>query len=88
MSSNAFTIPSPATPEGPCRGSCNHAGCLAAREMAGQRCPVCWTPLGFGAKVIGEPPMHYRCAQQAALKARTSTVADSAAPTLGTSRRH
>ncbi|HUY27090.1 MAG TPA: hypothetical protein VMV27_06680 [Candidatus Binataceae bacterium] len=58
-----LTIATPGQPAGPCRGSCRHPGCLSMRQLASARCPQCRTLLGFGAQVIGSPPMHLRCAR-------------------------
>jgi hypothetical protein len=35
------------------------------RALAFERCPRCFMNLGFGARVVGEPPMHARCARAA-----------------------
>ena len=66
-------IPTPGAPGGPCRGSCDHAKCHALRALADQRCGHCGGRFGFGTKVIGEPAMHYRCAQT--LTARSGAAA-------------
>jgi hypothetical protein len=60
-----ITIPTPGLPGGPCRGSCDHQRCHSMRALAFERCPRCFMHLGFGARVMGEPPMHARCARAA-----------------------
>jgi len=61
-------IPTPGTPDGPCRGSCNHQKCHSLRAIADERCPQCSNRLGFGTRITGEPPMHMRCAQSIAAR--------------------
>jgi hypothetical protein len=56
-------VPTPGTPDGPCRGSCDHRKCHMMREIAHERCNHCGVILGFGSKITGEPAMHLRCAQ-------------------------
>ena len=56
-------VPTPGTPEGPCRGSCDHRKCHLLREIAQERCAHCGGHLGFGTKITGDPSMHLRCAQ-------------------------
>ena len=56
-------VPTPGTPDGPCRGSCDHRKCHMLREIAHERCNHCGVILGFGSKITGEPAMHLRCAQ-------------------------
>jgi len=53
-----FAIPSPGTPDGPCRGECSHPKCHAARALARKRCAECNQFLGFGTRIPGEPPIH------------------------------
>ena len=55
-------VPTPGTPDGPCRGSCDHRKCHMMREIAHERCHHCGVILGFGTKITGEPAMHLRCA--------------------------
>ena len=60
---SVVTIPTPGTPGGPCRGSCNHMKCHTLRSMAEDRCHQCNGRFCFGTKITGEPPTHLRCAQ-------------------------
>jgi len=62
-------VATPGTPEGPCRGSCDHRKCHLLREIAQERCAHCGGHLGFGTKITGDPSMHLRCAQAIAATA-------------------
>jgi hypothetical protein len=61
-------VPTPGTPEGPCRGACDHRKCHLLREFAHDRCDHCGVILGFGSKITGEPSMHLSCAQSLAAR--------------------
>lgn len=61
-------IHTPGSPEGPCRGSCDHRKCHTLRAIAEERCHHCGGRLGFGTKITGEPAMHLRCAQAIAAR--------------------
>ena len=63
-----ITILTPGVPGGPCRASCNHSKCHTLRAMSEERCDHCGVRFGFGAKIIGEPPMHLKCAQTIAAR--------------------
>jgi hypothetical protein len=65
---NIIRIPSPGTPEGPCRGSCNHPRCCAIRELALVRCAYCRQCVGFGARIVEDPPAHVTCFNAAAAR--------------------
>jgi|HubBroStandDraft_1064217.scaffolds.fasta_scaffold994138_1 hypothetical protein len=68
MAEHYTTIPAPGSPGGPCRGSCSHPWCIAARQLADDRCAHCGIRLGFGTKITGEVAVHLRCAQQEAAR--------------------
>ena len=61
-------VPTPGTPEGPCRGSCDHHKCHSLRAIAHERCHYCGGVLGFGTRITGDPAMHMRCAQTIAAR--------------------
>ena len=61
-------VPTPGTPDGPCRGSCDHPKCHSLRAIADERCHHCGGRLGFGTKITGDPVMHMRCAQMIAAR--------------------
>jgi hypothetical protein len=61
-------VPTPGTPDGPCRGSCDHRKCHSLRAIAEERCDHCGGRFGFGTKITGEPAMHMRCAQTIAAR--------------------
>jgi len=61
-------VPTPGTPDGPCRGSCDHRKCHLLREIAHERCAHCGGHLGFGTKITGDPSLHLRCAQAIAAR--------------------
>jgi hypothetical protein len=65
---SVVTIQTPGLPGGPCRGSCDHAKCHTLRAMAEERCGHCGTRFGFGVKMVGDPPLHLRCAQTIAAR--------------------
>ena len=65
---SVITIPTPGTPGGPCRGSCNHTKCHTVRAMSEEQCGHCGRRFGFGAKITGEPSLHLRCAQTIAVR--------------------
>jgi len=63
-----ITIPSPGTPEGPCRASCSHHECQVIRARAALRCAHCGQMLGFGTRITDDPPMHLKCHYAAAAR--------------------
>lgn len=50
------------TTDAPC-ASCAHLDCLAARQIASERCRVCGSPIGFDAQFYTEPnaKVHKTC---------------------------
>lgn len=73
MSLEIRVIATPGAPDGPCRGSCDHAKCHALRQLAEQRCGHCGVRFGFGTRITGEPALHYRCAQTIAARTGAPT---------------
>ena len=61
-------VPTPGTPDGPCRGCCDHRRCHQQREIAYERCNHCGGFLGFGSKITGDPATHLSCAQAVAAR--------------------
>lgn len=76
-------IPSPGSPDGPCRGSCGHPECLKMRARAGLRCADCGQLLGFGNRVVIDPPEHLKCRDGANNRRQAESAPPPAAPKRG-----